>query len=257
MPDGGNADATTDGPTVDPCATALFCDNFDSYNAPGNPGGMWKTSVQAGGTVSVDTAHARSGTKAVHVVNPGGAAYERAFISLEGAPIFPISHNTIFGRMMIYVTRVPSNTVHWTMIQGEGTKVAGFPNITDAVYRYGGQINGNRLMANYDTVPGGQSDCAQRSQVPVPMNTWACVEWRFDGELKELDFWLDGTIIPALSVRRIAMPSAGACQNASWSGVWEPPTFEAIRVGWQHYQQGPGEAWIDDVGIDTKRLGCP
>jgi hypothetical protein len=143
------------------------------------------------------------------------------------------------------------------MIQGEGTMVAGFPNITDAVYRYGGQINGNRLMANYDTVPGGQSDCAQRSQVPVPMNTWACVEWRFDGELKELDFWLDGTIIPALSVRRIAMPSAGACQNPAWSGVWEPPTFEAIRVGWQHYQQGPGEAWIDDVAIDIKRIACP
>jgi len=255
--DGGNGDATNDGPMVDPCATALYCDNFDSYTAPGNPGGMWRTSVQAGGTVSVDTTHARSGANAVHVTNPGGAAYERAFISLEGAPIFPIANNTIFGRMMIYVTRVPATTVHWTMIQGEGTRVAGFPNITDAVYRYGGQINGNRLMANYDTVPGGQSDCAQRSQVLVPMNTWSCVEWRFDGVLKELDFWLDGTIIPALSVRRIAVPAAGACQNPNWSGVWEPPTFEAIRLGWQHYQQGPGEAWIDDVGIDTKRLGCP
>src|SRR5262245_21095414 len=89
--DGGIGDATNDGPPADPCATALYCDNFDSYTAPGNPGGMWRTSVQAGGTVSVDTTHARSGPNAVHVTNPGGAAFERAFISLEGAPIFPIS----------------------------------------------------------------------------------------------------------------------------------------------------------------------
>src|SRR5262249_35033944 len=140
--DGGNGDATNDGPPADPCATALYCDNFDSYTAPGNPGGMWRTSVQAGGTVSVDTTHARSGPNRVHVTTRGAAAFERVFISLGGAPIFPISHNTIFGRMMIYVTRVPANTVHWTIIQGEGTMVAGFPAITDAVYRYGGQING-------------------------------------------------------------------------------------------------------------------
>jgi hypothetical protein len=190
-------------------------------------------------------------------MNPGGTANERAVMGLEGAPLFPMPHNTFFGRMMIYVARVPSKTVHWTIIQGEGAVVPGYPTFTQAVYRYGGQINGNLLMSNYDTKPSGVSDCAQRSQVPVPMNRWACVEWRFDGENKELDFWLDGTIIPALSVRQKAVPAQGACQNQSWSGIWEPPIFDAIRVGWQHYQQGPGEAWIDDVAIDTKRVGCP
>jgi len=254
---GGDAEAGSEGGAGSACATALYCDNFDSYSAPGNPGGMWKTSTQARGTLSVDTTHAYSGKNAVHVTNPGAAAFERAFMSLEGAPIFPLPHDTLFGRMMIYVTRVPTSTVHWTIIQGEGSMVPGFPNITQAVYRYGGQINGNRLMSNYDTVPGGQSDCAQRSDVPVPENKWSCVEWRFDGELKELDFWLDGSIIPALSVRQKAVPAQGACQNPNWSGIWEPPTFDAIRLGWQHYQQGPGEAWIDDVAIDTKRIGCP
>jgi len=258
--DGGASDvgAGLDGAPADGgCGAAFFCDDFESYAAAGNPGGMWKTSTMAGGTVSVDTAHAHSGKNAVHVMDPGGAAYERAFISLEGAPYFPLPHNTLFGRMMIYVTKVPSNTVHWTIIQGEGAVVPGFPNLTQAVYRYGGQINGNLLMSNYDTQPGRLSDCAQRSQVKVPQNTWSCVQWRFDGTLKELDFWLNGTIIPALSVRQKAMPSQGACQNQSWSGIWEPPTFDSIRIGWQHYQQGPGEAWIDDVAIDTKPIDCP
>jgi hypothetical protein len=258
--DGGSTDVASGAdaaPTTGACGGALFCDDFDSYAASGNPGGMWKTSTQAGGTLSVDTTHAHSGKNAVHVMNPGGAAFERAFMSLEGAPLFPLAHNTFFGRMMIYVTKVPANTVHWTIIQGEGSKVPGFPDLTQAVYRYGGQINGNQLMSNYDTQPGRLSDCAQRSKVAVPENKWACVEWRFDGELKELDLWLDGAIIPALSVRQKAVPTQGACQNAAYSGIWEPPTFDSIRLGWQHYQQGPGEAWIDDVAIDTKRVGCP
>jgi hypothetical protein len=218
---------------------------------------MWKSSTQSGGTLSVDTLHAYSGKNAVHVLDPGAAAFERAFISLEGAPIFPLPHNTMFGRMMIYVTKVPATTVHYSLISGEGSMVPGFPNLTQAFYRYGAQINGNLFLAQYDNQPGGTSDCAQRSQVAVPQNKWSCIEWRFDGELKELDFWLNGAIVPALSVRQKAPNGSAACQNRSWSGIWEPPTFDAIRIGWQHYQQGPGEAWIDDVGIDIKRIGCP
>jgi len=243
------------GSPPDGCGTALLCENFDSYTAPGNPGGMWKVDTLAGGTVSVDTAHAYSGKNAVHVMTPGTASYERAYIALRGAPFFPLAKNVIFGRMMIYVTKVPTGTVHWSLIQGEGTMVPGIPTATDAVYRYGAQINGNRFLAQYDTVPS--SDCAQRSQVTVPVNEWACVEWRFDGELKELDFWLKGTLVPALSVRQMAVPAAGACQNKSFNGIWEPPIFSSLSVGWQHYQTGPGELWLDDFAFDTKRVGCP
>ena len=259
--DGGTADAEQDEKDGgDPCASALFCDDFESYASPGNPGGRWQTSTAYGGntngTVSVDTAHVYSGKNAVHFSTPGNATNEHAFIMLQGAPYFPVADDTFFGRMMVYVTKVPTSTVHWTMVEGQGTKVPGFPNLTEAVYRYGGQINGNLLMSNYDTQPGRLSDCAQRSQVKVPMNRWSCVEWRFDGTKKELDFWLDGAIVPALSVRQKAN-STGTCQNTSWSGIWEPPTFNRIGIGFQHYQQGGGELWIDDFAIDTKQVGCP
>jgi hypothetical protein len=88
------------------------------------------------------------------------------------------------------------------------------------------------------------------------MNRWACVEWRFDGAKKELDLWLDGALVPALSVRQKAN-NTGTCQNSSWSGIWEPPTFNRIGIGFQHYQQGGGELWIDDFAIDEKQIGCP
>ncbi|HEY1536941.1 MAG TPA: hypothetical protein VGF76_23135, partial [Polyangiaceae bacterium] len=240
-------------------AGAIYCDNFDAYTAPGNPGGKWVTSVAYGGNmngkVSVDTTHAYSGANSVHFKVPGSATDEHAFISLEGAPYFPVQDNIFFGRMMIYVTQVPTNTVHWTMIQGLGTMIPGQPTLNEGVYRYGAQINGNQLMANYDTKPT-ESDCAQRSTTKVPQAKWTCVEWRFDGKLKELDFWMDGVQNQALAVRQKAN-NTGICQNASWSGIWEPPIFSSIGVGFQHYQTGPGELWIDDFAIDTKQIGCP
>jgi hypothetical protein len=207
------------------------------------------------GMVSVDTTHAHSGANSVHFKTPGNTSFEHAFISLQGAPYFPVADNVLFGRMMIYVTQVPTKTAHWTLIQGLGTMIPGQPNLNEAVYRYGGQINGDQLMANYDTKPTS-SDCAQRSTTKVPQSKWTCVEWRFDGKLKELDFWLDGTLNQALSVRQKAN-NTGVCQNQAWSGVWEPPTFSSIGIGFQHYQQAPGELWIDDFAIDTKQIGCP
>jgi hypothetical protein len=241
------------------CGNAIYCDDFDKYTAPGNPGGDWTTSIaysgNMNGMVSVDTAHAYSGANSVHFKTPGSTDFEHAFITLAGAPHFPVADNVFFGRMMVYVTALPGNTVHWTLIQGLGTKVPGFPNLTEAVYRYGGQINGDQLMANYDTKPTS-SDCAQRSTTKMPRNKWTCVEWRFDGKLKELDFWMDGTQNQALAVRQ-KNNNTGTCQNQAWSGTWEPPTFDSIGIGFQHYQKGAGELWIDDFAIDTKKIGCP
>ena len=47
------------------------------------------------------------------------------------------------------------------------------------------------------------------------------------------------------------------CISHDTNDNWWAPTFSAIRLGWEHYQQGPGELWIDDVVLDTNRVGCP
>src|SRR5438132_776453 len=132
----------------------------------------------------------------------------------------PYGYNIFFGRMMVYFMRTPTRIEHWTLMKDQGTMGGSCPNPTETVYWEAGQINGNQFMANYDTQPGRLSDCAQRSTTKVPLNKWTCVEWRFDGKLKELDFWMDGVINPALSVRQKAN-NTGTCQNTSWSGIWE------------------------------------
>jgi hypothetical protein len=249
--DGGAAGA--DGGAVDagggnPCATAIFCDDFESYTAGGAPKGPWKVTTNQG-TLSVDTTHAHSGKNAVHALTTGAQAYESAYMGLVGKPVFPVPNNGFFGRMLMYATQAPADVVHWTIIQGEGP-VPG-QNITNAVYRYGGQYN-LRFMANYDSGPA-KSDCWHHSKTTIPLNRWACVEWQFDGPTSTLRFWLDGQPVDDLTV----VGKGDGCIAHDTMDNWYAPTFNAVRLGWEHYQQGPGEVWIDDVAIDAKRVGCP
>jgi hypothetical protein len=243
--DGGSADGSGG---IDPCATAIFCDDFEAYTAGAAPKGKWKVTTN-NGTVAVDGTHVHSGKNAVHALTAGAQAYESAYIGLVGAPVFPAPGNGFFGRMMMYATQAPADVVHWTIIQGEGPVPA--HAVTNAVVRYGGQYN-LRFMANYDSSPP-KSDCWHHSQTTIPLNRWACVEWQFDGATSTQRFWLDGQPIDDLTV----VGKGDGCISHDLMDTWYFPNFNALRLGWEHYQQGPGEVWIDDVAVDAKRIGCP
>jgi hypothetical protein len=185
----------------------------------------------------------------VHVSTAGTAAYERAYFTVAGAPAFPLNGNVMFGRMMIWLTAAPTMTTHWTNVQGEG-QVSG--QSYRAFTRYGGQVS-MQLMANYDT-SGVASDCWQHSQTTIPVQRWACFEWRFDGPNDEMDFWLDGTAITDLTV----VGQGSGCINNGTGGHWYLPAYDTLSLGWEHYQTSiPIDMWIDDVAVDSKRIGCP
>ena len=62
---GGAATGGTGG-SADPCANALFCDDFEAY-APGSPpGGPWDSHADQG-SLAVDTGRAHSGGRAVKI----------------------------------------------------------------------------------------------------------------------------------------------------------------------------------------------
>jgi hypothetical protein len=241
-PDGGA------GASGNPCATAIFCDDFEAYTAGGAPKGQWKVTTN-NGTISVDGTHAHSGKNAVHALTTGAQSYESAYIGLVGAPVFPVAGNNFFGRMMMYATQAPADVVHWTIIQGEGPVPA--HNVTNAVVRYGGQYN-LRFMANYDSSPP-KSDCWHHSTTTIPLNKWSCVEWQFDGSTSTQRFWLDGQPVADLTV----VGKGDGCIAHDLMDNWYAPNYNALRLGWEHYQLGPGEVWIDDVAVAAQRVGCP
>jgi hypothetical protein len=254
---GSAAGTDTDAiPPGDPCATAVFCDDFESYaTAPTAP---W-TARTTSGSVAIDT-DPISGNKSVKLATTGGDSVT-AMIRLQGAELFPVAGNVLYGRMLWKLDAAPTTSVHWTMIQGLGL----VPGQTyHALYRYGGQqpiATGSQMMANYETpdwysdktTPG--SDCWYHSNgSAVPEKYTKCIEWKFDGPANTMKLWINMDPRPDLTV----VGHGDGCVNAPALSPWTAPTFTSIDLGWESYQTDtPRTVWIDDVVISTTRIGCP
>jgi hypothetical protein len=258
----GTAGGGQGGSSADACGTAFFCDDFEAQADAMPPGGKWDVRVVNGGAVVVDTAQHFSGSKAVKVSTTAGDGYKSAMMGFQDAASLPTDSNVVYGRMMFYLESAPTESVHWTFIEGTG-QVPGenYP----AQYRYGGQLpiaDGSQLMANYDTpgiyqTPpvGPSTDCWRHSDnKAVPTGRWACAEWRFDGMNNQMQFWLDGTELPDLEVTG----TGDGCVNQPATYTWAAPSFSRINLGWESYQPDAVRTmWIDDVALSTEQIGCP
>jgi hypothetical protein len=262
-PGGASGASGSAGTGANPCDTALFCDDFESYTSA--PNGKWSLRTTSGSAIAIDTTEHVSGTKSVKFTTPSASSVT-AFMRIQDASIFPVPNNVLYGRMMFRVESEPTQSVHWTMVAGLGL-VPGQSYHSE--YRYGGQMpitNGNtfvgsQLMANYETpdwysdksTPG--SDCWHHSnQRIIPAATWTCVEWKFDGANNGMQLWLDGTAADDLTI----MGHGDGCVNAAADFTWTAPAFASIDLGWESYQQDdPRTAYVDDVVLSTTKIGCP
>jgi hypothetical protein len=237
VPDAGASDA---GATC----TAAFCEDFERYDG-GIPKGPWSVSTNSG-SIAMDPTKSHSGSRSVHVTNAGANSYEQAYISMTG-PFFPVPD--YWGRVWMYVTAVPSQTTHWTNIQGEGP-VLDAGNNSRASVRYGGQYSPT-MMANYDT-SNAATDCWQHSMFHMPAGRWACYEWRYQHSENHMELWVDGT-----NIGDNVDGGGMGCIGNDLNGKWILPVFDTLRLGWEHYQTSdPIDLWVDDVALDTQRIGC-
>jgi polysaccharide lyase-like protein len=263
---GGTAGATgTGGSGGDPCATALFCDDFEKYTTAQTPGAPWSRQTSAGSTAVIDTAQFHSGTKSVKFVAAAGTGSKTAYLRLMSTSVLPVMPNMFYGRMMFRLEAAPTGDVHWTFLEGSGL-IAG--QNYHALYRYGGQhpvmngstFVGSQMMANYETPDsyggtGPSSDCWKHSnKVVVPVGKWSCAEWQFDGATNTMRFWLDGAAVDTLTVTG----TGEGCVNQPNNYVWTAPTFDRMDLGWESYQQDDARTiWIDDVVLSKTKVGCP
>lgn len=251
---------------ADPCATAIYCDDFEAYTPGAPPAGKWSSSPYRG-TANVDTGRAQSGKNAVKISADASPDYRSVMIALHDPSLLPTPSGEVYGRMMFYLESAPQGTVHWTFIDASGP----VPNQNyHAVYRYGGQhpisnggsFVGSQLMANYDTpdsyqspAVGPGSDCWQHADKKVvPVGKWACAEWRFDTSTNAMQLWIDGQELTDLAVNGAGQ----GCVHQDASFPWLAPSFERMSIGWESYQNDDARVmWIDDVGLSATRLGCP
>ena len=262
----GAGGGATAGAAGDPCATAIFCDDFEKYPVGTAPTTPWRASTNLG-AVAVDTTQSRSGAKSVKLTTQERTTdgIKTAFIELTGSTIFPVTGDVFYGRMMFRLEAAPATSVHWTFIQGAGVVPgAGY----HALYRYGGQLPimqgstfvGSQLMANYDTPDSysgtpPQSDCwLHANKVVVPVGRWACAEWKFDGATNQMSFSLDSAPVPSLTMTGVGQ----GCVHQTTPFTWTAPTFDRLSLGWESYQSdGVRTIYLDDVVVSRTPIGCP
>lgn len=236
--------------------TALFCDDFEDDGVGQGPGSPWRNDANSGATVNVETLRAFSGTNAVHVNAPAGAAYRRGYFALDqgSSPVFPALSQEMYGRAMMWLEQAPNADAHWTFIQGEGTSGTMPPH--NRLYRFGGQHqNGLGLMANFETTMVS-TDCWDHSASTMPTGAWVCVEWRFAVASNEMQFWLNGAELEDIHVTGRGEGCVGNALNGDWLA---PPAFQTLYLGWEHYQPPANDInlWVDAVAVGAERVGCP
>jgi hypothetical protein len=254
--DGGAGDVDSggnegDAGTTNDCTGDVICDNFEQEtlgDAPSN----WQVVVDPPGvgSVLVDDTHAFSGTRAVRLTTGWPNDPSDPIPHVQMLAGLSLTSNAFFGRMMVWIDPFTSTGNHWNLIEGWGY-IPGSVGQTLAeqeMYEYGGVCSpAGTLGAAYlnDT-----TDCCQPSTEPVPVSRWACVEWQFDGINSQMRFWLDGQAIDSLTV---------TANGPQCGGTWSAPAFQRVDLGWASAPNGVpvSTMWIDDVGINSERIGCP
>ncbi len=213
-----------------PCKSA-FCESFETaQNGTPNPA-VWSRT----GKPTVETALAFSGTKALHVPAFSGAA--RHMINTTKMPAELAK--TLYGRMFLWLAKAPTdfptggNTFHWTMVHtGTGSS---------DIY-----LGGVMLPKGVEQLYLNSSPYAVESQAKgmtsVPHMVWHCLEWFFDVGPGEARIWMDDVEITSMAVK----------------GAKSMPTMSSASFGWNefHTPATPWEVWIDDIAMDSKRIGC-
>lgn len=215
-------------------ANALFCDDFEDGNLDG-----WKKK-EAGGTLTIGAQQAVSGSHALTIEIPAGK--QGGFLELSGAPLFPLPGKLIWGRAFVYFDNAPDG--HTDIFRGAAAD-------GQIPWYNVGEQHGEILLNYYN---GNAEDCWARPKPGkvVPLETWMCWEFSFDGNADEIQFFIDGELS-----RKVTKTGDGCGQGTP---TWAAPTFASLQVGEYIAQVSdtPSKMYIDDVAVGTaSRLGCP
>jgi hypothetical protein len=233
------------------CGAQLICDDFESGTAA-NPAPNWSTLIYpsaSSGSITLDTQRAFSGTRSLHLSSSESGAYVQIVRSLTLLPT-----NAFFGRMNIFFDAWPKPKEHWDLIQGWGYVPGSVSRpVSDQIqYSYGGGID-NTLAGYYLS---NTRDCGQYSAAQMPIGRWACLEWQFDGVNDEMRIWIDGQAIDPLTMTN---PTSSTYASCAPPWVASAPIFERLSLGFYRGSPVDGgtiDMWIDDVAIDSQRVGC-
>lgn len=256
----GGSTAGSAGSSSAGCDGHLLCEDFESFDVGAPPSGRWTITKNGTGTsLVVDSVNKHSGAKAAHFSGSLKSS-NSVHMSTTGAPLFPVAGNTLFVRFMMYVKTYPGSQneeMHtrllWIGSSGMvlDTSGGGITTNNNKVYAmetYNG-IGVERLSS------GHYRDTSQRMSAAPNLGQWLCWEMEVDNAggppagvkgAALTHLWRQGTEL------KLAVKGG---ESETWGAV----PFEKLNVSFFAYQTAaePSDFWIDDLVMDTKRIGCP
>jgi hypothetical protein len=241
-PGGGAGASGTDGGTgvggPSQCTPGryLICEDFEATAVGAVPTGWTKHGNAA---VAADQAARGTHSLKIEAANSG----ERR-IYIDAAKLGSGHWGRIFYRVQL---PVPTVFVHSTIVALQGV----------------GPVNGNEEVRVVDTVK--QADGTHQFLYNVQPSgnefgkgsaynwrfdgAWHCAEWHIDNPTQSYHFYFDNIEVTQIAINNGAGKFAG-------SDI--PPIFSQVHIGWNNYQSAPPGfvAWVDEVAIDTNRIGC-
>ena len=235
-------------------ANVQLCEDFESGAVNAS---IWS---YVGTHAIVDTAEAARGTRALHVtVNGNGASM------ISEKQTFPEPNNTYWGRIFVYFKSLPDylpndaglSYAHWTFAYGSGTGTSGQIRLSGQLQKTGAAYVNHFGVGTDDRVDEAgtgdwttSDDDPDGSALAVPAASWTCIEWLHSGATNETRFFWDATEHPSLHTTESI--------HGGNTNPYILPQFDTVAIGWQEYQTTtePFEMWVDEIAIDTNRIGC-
>ncbi len=246
---GGSGSAGLGGASLCTAGRYLLCEGFEGTAVGTTPPAGWTRH----GNASVADDQAARGTHALKV----GAADsgERRFYFTDSES-FGAGH---WGRIFYKVqTPVPDAFVHSSLVvlQGTGpTNGASEYRVVDTVKQAVDTpdvASQHQFLWNVQ-IQGGSEFGKQGPYDWKFDGKWHCAEWHIDGATQAYQFFFDGAEVTQMRIMN------GAGNYGSGSNRTDiPMVFTDLKVGWNNYQAAPPGfvAWIDEVAVDTARIGC-
>ncbi|RFU82109.1 carbohydrate-binding module family 1 [Trichoderma arundinaceum] len=218
---------------------AQISDNFEE----GWDQTIWPTYVPScnqGGTVSLDTKVAHSGSNSIKIVGgPNGFCGHIFFGTTE------VPNGDVYVRVWLQLKAALSNN-HVTFIimpdnaqDGDDLRIGGQSEVLD----YNRESDDATLP---DLSPQGIA-----SSVNLPTGSFQCFEY-YLGTDGTIQTWLNGNLIPGMT----AGPNANNSNDAGWMRKSYIPDITGVYFGWEAYSGDINTVWFDDIAIETSRVGC-
>jgi hypothetical protein len=205
----------------------LFCDGFEQGLT------KWNGIQSSAGQVSVDSIHVYRGAKALHanlyaVAEAGAQAW--AYASKYGTVPWP-SH--VFTRLFAYAPS-PSQP-----------SIEGLLDLVQNGSPYQGlelRLAPSNAAVAMETFNTGADKTWQSADASAALDQWVCFEVEVDTNAGTSHLYMNDVEITELAQSNLGLPQLGITNVGL--------TLPAGNV------QGASDAWIDEVAVDSARIGC-